>query len=100
MYALRLRFARWVLAHRAGGIAAFALITAFFAAQLPQVQLRTIFSDLLPRDDPFVQVYRDHPNFGSPLTVLAMIRRTDGDIYDAQTIDKIWRFTRDIDLAP
>src|SRR5207253_1841843 len=65
-------------------------------------------NDLLPRDDPFVQVYRDHPNFGSPLTVLAMIRNKDGDhpdgsgptIYNAETLAKVWKFTRDIDLAP
>ena len=64
----------------------------------PRVQLRTIFSDLLPRDDPFVQVFRDHPNFGSPLTVLVMIQRKDGDIYNSETLDKVWKFTRDIDL--
>lgn len=100
MYALRLRLARWVLAHRAFAFVVFGAITVFFAAGLPRVQLRTIFSDLLPRDDPFVQVFRDHPNFGSPLTVLVMIQRKDGDIYDADTLAKVWKFTRDIDLAP
>ena len=100
MYSLRLRFARWVLAHRGASFLVFGLITAFFAAGLPKVQIRTIFSDLLPGDDPFVQVYKAHPNFGSPLTVLAMIRRTDGDIYNADTLNKVWQFTRDIDLAP
>ncbi len=97
---MRLRLARWVLAHRAFAFVVFGAITVFFAAGLPRVQLRTIFSDLLPRDDPFVQVFRDHPNFGSPLTVLVMIQRKDGDIYDADTLAKVWKFTRDIDLAP
>ncbi len=100
MYGLRLRFARWVLAHRRTSFLVFGLITLFFAAGLPRVQLRTIFSDLLPTDDPFVQVYKAHPNFGSPLTVMVMIRRTDGDIYNVETLGKIWKFTRDIDLAP
>ena len=36
----------------------------------PHVEIRTIFNDLLPTDDPFVQVYFDHPNFGNPLTDL------------------------------
>jgi predicted RND superfamily exporter protein len=100
VYALRLRLARWVIAHRAISFAVFGAITIFFAAGLPRVQLRTIFNDLLPRDDPFVEVYRDHPNFGSPLTVLVMIRNKDGDLYNAQTLAKVWQFTRDIDLAP
>ena len=97
---LRLRLAQTLLRHRRASLALFALITLFFAAGLPRVKLETIFSDLLPADSPFVQVYRDHPNFGSPLTVLVMVRRTDGDIYNAETINKVWQLTRDIDLAP
>jgi len=46
MYALRLRLARWVLANRTLSFVAFGLLTVFFAAGLPRVQLRTIFSDL------------------------------------------------------
>src|SRR5260370_5281853 len=67
---------------------------------MPSVQLETIFSDLLPRDDPFVQVYKDHPNFGNPLTVTLMVRRRDGDIYNAESLEKVWQLTRDIDRAP
>lgn len=89
-----------MLAHRWKSFAFFIAVTVFFAAGLHKVQLRTIFSDLLPTDDPFVQVYKDHPNFGSPLTVMVMIRRTDGDIFNLETLDKVWKFTRDIDLAP
>ncbi|WP_420465412.1 efflux RND transporter permease subunit [Panacagrimonas sp.] len=100
MYTLRFRLARWVLAHRKLSWMFFALVTAFFMAGLPKVKLETIFSDLLPSDDPFVQTFKDHPNFGNPLTVAVMIKRTDGDIYNAETIDKVWKFTRDIDLTP
>src|SRR5258706_15420773 len=100
MYSVRLRLARWVLAHRALSYFVFALTTLFFAAGVPKVHLRTIFSDLLPTDDPFVQVFKDHPRFGSPLTVEVMIQRKGGDIYNAETLAKVWKFTRDIDLAP
>ena len=100
MYSLRYRIARWVLSHRALSWTVFVLITAFFAAGLPNVQLRTIFSDLLPADDPFVQVYKDHPDFGSPLTVAVMIKCKRGDIYNPQTLAKVYKFSRDIDLAP
>lgn len=108
-YSLRARLAMFVLAHRGLSYLLFALITAFFAAGLPKVKLQTIFSDLLPTDDPFVQVFRDHPNFGSPLTMMVMIRRTDvapgsadarPTIYNAETLAKVWQMTRDIDLAP
>jgi predicted RND superfamily exporter protein len=100
MYSLRLRLARWVLAHRGLAWTAFVLVTAFFAAGLPRVKLETVFSDLLPGDDPFVQVYKDHPGFGNPLTVAVMVKRKDGDLYNADTLRKVWQLTRDIDLAP
>ncbi|MDD3765308.1 MAG: efflux RND transporter permease subunit [Nevskiales bacterium] len=97
---LRYRIADWTLNHRRALSVLFVLITLGFAAGLPGVRLQTIFSDLLPRDDPFVQVFQDHPNFGSPLTMLVVVRRLDGDIYNAETIQKVWKLTRDIDLAP
>jgi uncharacterized protein len=100
MYSLRFRIARWVIRNRMFSWAVFVAITVFFAIGLKDVRLQTIFSDLLPKDDPFVQVFTDHPNFGNPLTVTVMLKRKDGDIYNAETLAKVWQLTRDIDLSP
>jgi predicted RND superfamily exporter protein len=100
MLSLRFRIAAWVMSHRRLTWAVFAIITLGFAAGLPHVQLKTIFSDLLPKDDPFVKVYKDHPNFGNPLTVTIVVKRKHGDIYNAETLSKVWNMTRDIDLSP
>ena len=75
-------------------------VTLFFAMGLQRVELRTIFSVLLPKNHPFVQTYKDHPNFGNPLTVTIMVENKNGDIYNAETLLKVWNLTRDIDLAP
>jgi predicted RND superfamily exporter protein len=75
-------------------------VTVFFAAGLPKVDIRTIFSDLFPKNHPFVQTFADHPNFGNPLTVTLMLKVKDGDIYNPDTLAKVWRLSRDIDLAP
>ena len=75
-------------------------VTLFFAIGLQRVELRTIFSDLLPKNHPFVQTYKDHPNFGNPLTVTIMVENKNGDIYNDETLLKVWNLTRDIDLAP
>src|SRR5258708_324726 len=99
MMSRRYRIARWMMRHRLPVAIFFCLATLGFAAGLPRVQLQTIFSDLLPRDDPFVQVYKDHPNFGNPLTVTLMGRRRDGDIYNAESLEKGWQITRDADLT-
>lgn len=77
-----------------------ALVTLAFGVGLKNVELRTIFSDLLPKNHPFVQTYKDHPNFGNPLTVTIMVEAKSGDIYNADTLQKVWDLTRDIDLAP
>lgn len=80
---------------------ALVLLTGFFALGLRQIEIKTIFSDLLPKNHPFVQVYKDHPNFGNPLTVTVMVKRTDGQtIYNPETLQKVWDMTRNIDLTP
>ena len=97
---LRFRIAAWVMRYRGSVLIAFVLVTLAFMAGFPGVEIRTVFKDLLPEDDPYVQVYYDHPNFGNPLTMSIMIKRKQGDIYHAETLHKIWQMTRDIDLAP
>lgn len=94
------RIARFIIGHRRLSAAVLFAITAFFAVGLRHVQLETIFSDLLPSDHPFVETYKAHPNFGNPLTVTLMVQRKDGDIYNPDTLAKVWDLTRDIDLAP
>lgn len=98
---LRHRLSRFTLTQRWPVLAALLLLTAFFAVGLARVEVRTIFSDLFPKNHPFVKVFKDHPNFGNPLTITLMVRRVDGkDIYQADTLNKVWRLSRDIDLAP
>src|SRR5690606_535568 len=58
--AMRFRLPRFVMAHRGAVTLGFVLVTLFFMAGIPKVEIRTIFNDLLPTDDPFVQVYLDH----------------------------------------
>lgn len=100
MKSIKYRLAAYTLRHRGLTLLLIFGVTLFFAAGLNNVKLQTIFSDLLPKNHPFVQTYKDHPNFGNPLTVTVMIKRKDGDIYNTDTLQKIWNMTRDIDLAP
>ena len=97
---LRYRIAATVLAHRVISASIILAITAFFAVGLAKVELKTIFSDLFPKGHPYVQTYKDHPNFGNPLTVTMMIKVKQGTIYTVETLAKVWQMTREIDLAP
>ncbi len=94
------RVAEVTMRHRVASFVILMLITAFFAFGIQRVDIRTIFSDLFPKNHPFVETFKDHPNFGNPLTVTVMVKVKSGDIYNPETLDKIWRLSRDIDLAP
>ena len=97
---MRFRLAKWIMRYRAAVGIGFIIVTLGFVTGIPGVEIRTIFNDLLPRDDPFVQVFFDHRNFGNPLTMSIMVKRKQGDIYNAETLRKVWKLTRDMDLAP
>lgn len=97
---VRYRIASWIMAHRAISAAVVIALTVFFLIGMRHVDLRTIFSDLLPKNHAFVQTYKAHSNFGNPLTVSVMVKRRNGDIYNAATLDKVWQLTREIDLTP
>ncbi len=97
---MNFRLAKWIMDRRASCGIAFILITLAFMVGIPHVQIRTIFKDLLPTNDPFVKVYFDHPNFGNPLLISVMVKRKQGDIYNEETLSKVWKMTRDLDLAP
>ena len=97
---MNFRLAKWVMDHRASMGVMFILVTLAFMIGIPKVEIRTIFKDLLPTNDPFVQVYFDHPNFGNPLLISVMVKRKEGDLYNAETLQKVWDLTRDLDLAP
>jgi predicted RND superfamily exporter protein len=100
MNTIRTRIAIAVLRHRGIAWFIFSALTAIFAVGLQNLKLETIFSDLLPKDDPFIQVFNDHPNFGNPLTYTIMVKNKYGDIYNPKTLEKVWNLTRDIDLTP
>lgn len=100
MESIRHKVARLAVRNRWISLGITLLVTAIFGYGLLHVEARTIFSDLFPKSHPFVKAYKDHPNFGNPLTVTMMVKRTDGkDIYTAETMDKIWKMSRDIDLV-
>jgi uncharacterized protein len=58
-----------------------------FYGRFAEGAIRTVFKDLLPRDDPFVKLYLAHLRFGNPMTTSQMVKRKHGDIDRAPGID-------------
>ena len=70
MQGFRFRLASATVRHRWLTMLLIGLVTAFFAAGLPKVELRTIFSDLFQKNHPFVQTNR--------MTRLEQVREISG----------------------
>ena len=101
MSTFRQRIARWAFKSPWLTVVIMGLITLFFFVGATKVELKTVFSDLFPKTHPYVETFKTHPNFGNPLTVTIMVKRTNGqDIFNPETLQKIWNISRDIDLTP
>ena len=64
MESLRHKIARLAVRNRWVTLGIALAITLFFGYGLLHIEARTIFSDLFPKTHPFVQAFKDHPNFG------------------------------------
>ncbi|MGH7899320.1 MAG: efflux RND transporter permease subunit [Candidatus Binatia bacterium] len=79
-------------------LVAVSLATAFFAFHALQLRLLTRFDELLPATHPFIAVHRQFAGtFGGANTVLVMLRVREGDIFDVQTLGKVWSMTQELD---
>lgn len=94
------RWFEWLLDHRAATLTAMFFITGFFAWQIRNLNISTQFSDLYPRNHPYIKLFEKYPGFGSPLTVSLVIQGKGGTIYSPQTLQKIQEATRLVDLIP
>src|SRR3990172_4657307 len=94
------KFSEWVIKRRGLISVIIILVTLLFAYRLKDIKVYTIFSDLLPKNHPNVELFKAHPNFGSPLTVYIMIEVKSGNVYNADILKKAWNMTRDLDLIP
>jgi hypothetical protein len=94
------RLTTGLIRHRIAFLILIGALTLFFAIGLRDLRIGTVFSDLLPSDHPYVAVFKDHPSFGSPLSVQVVILRKGSDIYRADTLAKVWQMTLDLHLVP
>jgi uncharacterized protein len=73
-------------------------LTILFLAGAARIAIRTRFSDLLPLHNRIVQVFKQYEQFAQPLNVQILVKVRHGTIYTPQTLDTIYRLTREIDL--
>jgi predicted RND superfamily exporter protein len=94
------RWAEWLYDYRHAATAVVILLTAFFAWQVKNLDVSTRFSDLYPRNHPYIQTFEKYPAFGSPFTISLVVEAKKGSIYNPETLAKIQEATRLVDLIP
>jgi predicted RND superfamily exporter protein len=78
-----------------------ALITVFFALQLPKVQIDNNTVNFLPKDNP-IRVMSDYVDdtFGGSLSLMVGLERPYGTVFDTEFLTTLKRFTNDIEAIP
>ena len=95
------RFSTWLMTHRFIVLGAIAVITLFFVWQMRNLEVRTLFEDLLPVNHPYAKIHRQYEEqLGNPLKVLLMLQVKEGDIYNYKTLEKAVRITEELDGIP
>jgi predicted RND superfamily exporter protein len=95
------KFSEWLVEHRYVVLGVILLGTLFFAWQLTKIKVESRFSDLLPKDHPYIKVHNEYKDqLGDPLKVFLMLRVTEGNIYNQDTLTKIKHLTDELDELP
>jgi uncharacterized protein len=90
-----------VFDHRGKVLFLLTLITLFFAYEgWRYATVKTHFDDFLPDGSPFVQEFLAHRRFSNPQTVTIVIKTHQGTVFNVDTLDKVYRITRAVDLIP
>lgn len=95
------RMAGFVIRHRwAFGLGILA-ITVFFALQIPKVRMESMLIDLFPEDHEFVETYVAYQDiFGGANVVVLAVERTEGDVFNPVTLEKVRTITKELELMP
>lgn len=93
--------AEWIVKKRFPILVAILLLTLFFGYYALRIEMYTAFSDLLPRDHPFIRVHNEFSKiFGGANVVLLSVEVKGGDIFNTRTLEKIKKLTEMLELTP
>jgi predicted RND superfamily exporter protein len=90
-----------MIRHRYVCLGIIALITLFFICQLGKIKVESLFSDLLPKNHPYITIHNKYKDqLGDPLKVFLMLQVKEGDVFNKKTLEKTVRITNYLDAIP
>lgn len=93
--------ATWIVQKRLPVLVAILILTLLFGLSALRIEMYTAFSDLLPRDHPFIRVHNKFSKvFGGANLILLSVEVKQGDIFNSRTLEKIKHLTQMLELTP
>lgn len=91
----------YVFRHPRTWLALIAMLTVFFALQIPALKMYSDFADLLPQSHPYIQLHNEiKDNFGGANVIIVGVELTEGDIFTNEALATIHRVTQAVDSLP
>ena len=95
------RLAAWIVNNRLPVLVVLLLSTVGFGYASLRIEMYTAFSDLLPKDHPFIRVHNEFSKtFGGANLVLLAVEVRQGDIFNTETLEKVKKLTEVLELTP
>ncbi|HEX5658930.1 MAG TPA: MMPL family transporter [Polyangiales bacterium] len=92
---------RFVLRFRWPVLATLLLVTLFFGYQATKVRVESNTIDLFPSTHPYVETFKKYSDiFGGASRVVIAVEVKDGTIWNQQTLEKVQRITRSVEMLP
>jgi uncharacterized protein len=94
-------FCRFMLRFRWAVLAAIVAVTGFMAYEARTVVVESRTIDVFPSDHPYVATFSKYSDiFGGASRVLVAIEVKDGTVFNTETLEKIQRISRAMELLP
>lgn len=91
------RFAVYIITKRVWVVGALAVFTAALGWFAAQIDVKTEFTDLLPKNHPYVHVDNQFKtSFGGSNLVTIMVAANDGDIFRPELLEKVRRLQNEL----
>lgn len=95
------KFIKFLIQHRIFVMILIGGATIFFASQIFRMQMFSQFLDLFPASHPYVEVHQKYAKyFGGAYRACLMLEVKNGDVFNAETLQKMQQIQDDVDLIP
>lgn len=87
----------WLIHHRVWVVAAVMAITAGMGYLAAHIEVKSVFSDLLPRNHPYIKVNNQFKQtFGGSNMVSIMLEVDKGDVFQMKVLERVQKITKEL----